>query len=282
MAHPIEALSAVTANYDVVLCDVWGVLHNGVSAYAGPKEALKQARENGTKVILLTNSPRLSTGVAGQLRVLGITDESYDAIVTSGDVTRRLVAEGPRKLFFLGPDRDIDLIEGTGVELVSAGEAEGILCTGLIDDETETAEDYREMLSAFQKRGLPFICANPDLIVSRGDRLVPCAGALAALYDTLGGETRIAGKPHKPIYDAARTKALELGADVEKSRILAIGDGMPTDVKGALDYGLDLLFVAEGIHEAEYTKAGAVDASLLDRFLTDKAAHPKYWMPKLA
>ncbi|TCT37886.1 TIGR01459 family HAD-type hydrolase [Martelella mediterranea] len=282
MAESIQALSTVTKHYDVVLCDVWGVLHNGVSAYDGPKEALKQAREDGKKVILLTNSPRLSTGVAGQLLTLGISDESYDAIVTSGDVTRTLVAEGPRKLFFLGPDRDIDLIEGTGVELVPEEDAQGILCTGLIDDETETAEDYREMLSAFQKRALPFICANPDLIVSRGDKLVPCAGALAALYDTLGGETRIAGKPHKPIYDAACVKAKELGAEADKARILAIGDGMPTDVKGALDYGLDLLFVAEGIHEAEYSDNGTVDAQLLDRFLTQKNAHPKYWMPKLA
>lgn len=282
MASFLNALNAVRDEYDAVLCDVWGVLHNGVKAFETPKKALAEARRNGQTVILLTNSPRLSHAVAKQLLTFGITDESYDAIVTSGDVTKGLVAEGPRKLFFLGPERDIGLVNETGVELVEAGEAEGILCTGLFDDEAETAEDYREMLSAFQARNLPLICANPDLVVTRGDRLVPCAGALAALYAELGGPTRIAGKPHKPIYDAAFARAGELRGGIDKARILAIGDGMPTDVRGALDYDLDLLFIAEGIHEAEYSRNGAVDEASLDRFLTEKQAHPKYWMPKLA
>ncbi|MBB4124040.1 TIGR01459 family HAD-type hydrolase [Martelella radicis] len=282
MPRSIPALSALYADYDVVLCDVWGVLHNGVAAFAEARSALSAAREAGKTVILLTNSPRLSPAVAKQLAALEIYDESYDGIVTSGDVTKTLVAEGPRKLFHLGPKRDTGLIDGTGASLVGEAEAEGILCTGFFDDETETPEDYRDMLVSFKERGAPLICANPDLVVTRGNRLIPCAGALAALYDELGGETRIAGKPHTPIYEAAFEKARSLAGEVDKSRILAIGDGMPTDVKGALDYGLDLLFIAEGIHAADYTVDGKVDEALLDRFLTEKNAKPKYWMPDLA
>ncbi|AJY46163.1 TIGR01459 family HAD-type hydrolase [Martelella endophytica] len=282
MVDRIPALSRLHEHYDVMLSDVWGVLHNGVAAYPTPKEALKTARAAGVKVILLTNSPRLGPAVAEQLAALGVTDESYDAIVTSGDVTRKLVIEGPRSLFHIGPPRDTSLTDGTEVALVDEATAEGILCTGLFDDESETAEDYRDMLERFVARGVPLICANPDLVVSRGDRLVPCAGALAALYEELGGETLIAGKPHTPIYEAALAKARGLLGDVEKTRVLAIGDGMPTDVRGAMDYGLDLLYIAEGIHAADYTVNGIVDEASLLRFLTEKGASPKYWMPELA
>ncbi|TNB48148.1 TIGR01459 family HAD-type hydrolase [Martelella lutilitoris] len=282
MPRLIPALSALYADYDIVLCDVWGVLHNGVAAFPAARQALKDARAAGKTVILLTNSPRLSPAVVEQLAALEIYDESYDAIVTSGDVTKTLVAEGPRKLFHLGPKRDTGLIDGTGAELVGETAAEGILCTGFFDDETETPEDYRDMLLGFQTRGAPLICANPDLVVTRGDRLIPCAGALAALYEELGGETRIAGKPHTPIYEAAMATARTLLGDVDKARVLAIGDGMPTDVKGALDYGLDLLFIAEGIHAGDYTVDGTVDEASLDRFLTERNAEPKYWMPDLA
>ncbi|PRX07284.1 UNVERIFIED_ORG: HAD superfamily hydrolase (TIGR01459 family) [Martelella mediterranea] len=282
MARSIPALSAVYDAYDVILCDVWGVLHNGVASFDAAKKALADARAAGKTVILLTNSPRLSPAVSKQLVNLGVTDAAYDGIVTSGDVTKKIVSEGPRKLFFLGPERDIGLVSETGVELVEAEEAESILCTGLFDDETETPEDYRDMLSGFAARGLPLVCANPDLIVTRGDRLIPCAGALAALYEELGGTTLIAGKPHQPIYDAALEKARTLLGDVDKARILAIGDGMPTDVLGAMNYGLDLLYIAEGIHAADYTREGTVDEALLKRFLTDKGATPKYWMPDLA
>ncbi|WP_319517378.1 TIGR01459 family HAD-type hydrolase [uncultured Martelella sp.] len=282
MARSIPALSAVYDAYDVILCDVWGVLHNGVASFDAAKKALADARAAGKTVILLTNSPRLSPAVSKQLVGLGVTDAAYDGIVTSGDVTKKIVSEGPRKLFFLGPERDIGLVSETGVELVEAEEAESILCTGLFDDETETPEDYCDMLTGFAARGLPLVCANPDLIVTRGDRLIPCAGALAALYEELGGTTLIAGKPHQPIYDAALETARTLLGAVDKARILAIGDGMPTDVLGAMNYGLDLLYIAEGIHAADYTREGTVDEALLKRFLTDKGATPKYWMPDLA
>ena len=282
MPKSINALSALHADYDVVLCDVWGVLHNGVASFDTPKAALANARKAGKTVILLTNSPRLSLSVKDQLADFGVTAESFDAIVTSGDVTRTLVAEGPRKLYYMGPQRDTDLYGDTGVERVGEAEAEGILCSGFEDDETETPEDYRDLLSRFAARDLPLICANPDLVVSRGNRLVPCAGALAALYSELGGKTRIAGKPYRPIYEAALAKARELRGDVDVARVLAIGDGMPTDVRGAIDYGLDLLFVAEGIHEVEYAENGVVDEASLDRFLTRHGAYPKYWMTRLA
>lgn len=282
MPRQIDTLAALYNDYDVMLCDVWGVLHDGLSAFDTPKLALAAARAAGKTVILLTNSPRLAPAVLDQLAELGVTDESFDAIVTSGDVTRALVVEGPRRLFYIGPQRDATLNKDTGVELVDEAEALGILCTGLVDDEAETTEDYRDLLARLAARNLPLICANPDLVVSRGDRLVPCAGALAALYGELGGETRIAGKPHRPIYEAALAKARELRGDVDTARVLAIGDGMPTDVRGAIDYGLDLLFVTEGIHEGHYTRNGAVDTALLDQFLTGHGMQPKYWVSKLA
>ena len=281
MVQSISALSAVYDHYDVMLCDVWGVLHNGVAAFDGAKTALADARKSGKKVILLTNSPRLSPSVARQLLELGITDASYDAIVTSGDVTTGLAASGPKNVFFLGPNRDTDLIAATGVKIVEAEAAEAILCSGFYDDETDTPQDYREMLTAFAKRDLPFVCANPDLVVTRGDRLIPCAGAIAAFYEELGGRTLIAGKPHKPIYDAAIETAEGLIGTVDKTRVLAIGDGMPTDVLGAMNYGLDLLFIADGIHAGEYTNAKKVDEASLKSFLTEKGASPKYWMPDL-
>lgn len=282
MAQSISALTAVYDHYDVILCDVWGVLHNGVAAFDSARVALADARKAGKTVILLTNSPRLSPSVAKQLLGLGVSDAAYDAIVTSGDVTKGLAASGPKNVFFLGPNRDSDLINASGVKVVDAEAAEAILCSGFYDDEKETPEDYREMLSAFAKRDLPLICANPDLVVTRGDRLIPCAGAIAAFYEELGGRTLIAGKPHKPIYDAAIEVAEGLTGNVDKARVLAIGDGMPTDVLGAMNYGLDLLFIADGIHAGEYTIGKHVDEASLKRFLTEKGASPKYWMPDLA
>ncbi|WP_112944558.1 MULTISPECIES: TIGR01459 family HAD-type hydrolase [unclassified Rhizobium] len=282
MAQRIENFAEITSHYDAVFCDVWGVLHNGVSPFPKAAAALQAAREAGLTVVLITNSPRIAPLVVDQLRNIGIQDEAYDRIVTSGDVTRGLIAEGPKKVFLLGPDRDIAIIEGIGVTRVSAEEADCVVCTGFFDDETETPEDYTDMLKAFQARDLPLICANPDLIVERGHKMIPCAGAMAAYYDQLGGKTRIAGKPHKPIYDAVLSVAREMRGDLKMDRILAIGDGMPTDVRGALDYGLDLLYISGGIHAAEYTLNGETDEAILTAYLEREKATPKWWMPRLA
>lgn len=270
MQHPAK-LDDLFGNYDVIFSDVWGVIHNGVDAFRPAADALKRAREAGLKVVLITNSPRPFPGVAAQMEMMGITNESYDQIVTSGDVTRELIAAGPRKIFHLGPERELAIYDGLDVELVEEYEASAVVCTGLVDDEVETPEDYAEMLQRFRSRDLPFICANPDLIVERGTRLIWCAGALARDYGQLGGRTLIAGKPHHPIYAAAMEAAEALtGKPVDKSRILAIGDGMLTDVKGAQNYGVDVLYISGGIHAADYVAKGEVDH---DRLLTFLGRH---------
>jgi HAD superfamily hydrolase (TIGR01450 family) len=282
MAHRITTLGEITAQFDVVLSDVWGVLHNGVSAFPDAAIALEDARKAGKTVVLITNSPRPAPGVVTQLRALGIPDSAYDRIVTSGDVTRGLIAEGPKKVFLLGPERDLPLLDGLAVEIVPEAEAESVVCTGFFDDETETPEDYADMLKGFLARSVPMICANPDLVVERGERIIPCAGAMAAYYEQLGGEVRIAGKPHTPIYQACLAAAQEVRGPFAQERILAIGDGMPTDVKGALSNGLQLLYISGGIHAAEYTLNGQTDEALLNAYLKGQGAAPGWWMPRLA
>ncbi|MFK3689246.1 TIGR01459 family HAD-type hydrolase [Agrobacterium tumefaciens] len=282
MAHRIHTLGDITDGFDVILSDVWGVLHNGVSAFPDAAIALRTAREAGKTVVLITNSPRPAPGVIAQLRVLGVPDEAYDRIITSGDVTRGLIAEGPRKVFLLGPERDMPLLEGLDVEVVGEAEADSVVCTGFFDDETETPEDYTDMLKSFVARKVPMICANPDLVVERGERIIPCAGAMAAYYEQLGGEVRIAGKPHAPIYEACLAAAKEVRGAFAKDRVLAIGDGMPTDVKGAIASGLNLLYISGGIHVAEYTLNGQTDEALLNAYLKGQGASPGWWMPRLA
>ena len=282
MAQRIGDLGEVIGGYDVVLSDVWGVVHNGVEAFQHSCQALAAARKAGATVVLITNSPRPAPGVIEQLKALGVADDTYDRVVTSGDVTRKLIAEGPRKVFLIGADRDLPLFEGLGVEVVTADQADCVVCTGFFDDEKEVPEDYKDMLTAFVKRDVPFICANPDLVVERGEKIVPCAGAVAAYYEQLGGKTRVAGKPHKAIYDAALDAAREVRGDFARDKVLAIGDGMPTDVRGALSQGLDLLYISSGIHVREYTVNGETDEAILKEWLRAEQAAPKYWMPRLA
>jgi HAD superfamily hydrolase (TIGR01459 family) len=282
MAHRIATLSDITDQFDVILSDVWGVLHNGVSAFPDAAIALEAARKAGKTVVLITNSPRPAPGVIAQLRTLGIPDTAYDRIITSGDVTRGLIAEGPKKVFLLGPERDMPLLEGLDVEVVSEQDTDAVVCTGFFDDETETPEDYTDMLKGFVARKVPMICANPDLVVERGERIIPCAGAMAAYFEQLGGEVRIAGKPHAPIYTACLAAAEEVRGPFAKDRILAIGDGMPTDVKGALSNGLALLYISDGIHAAEYSLNGETDQALLNAYLKGQGATPGWWMPRLA
>ena len=282
MAKRIQNLSEAIGEYDVVLSDVWGVVHNGVEAFPQSCAALGAAREAGATVVLITNSPRPAPGVITQMKQLGVPDGTYDRIVTSGDVTQHLIVEGPKKVFLIGPDRDLNLFDGLGVEVSSKDDADCIVCTGFFDDEKEVPEDYTDILTAFAKREVPLICANPDLVVERGHKIIPCAGAVAAYYEQLGGKIRVAGKPHRPIYEAALDAAREARGDFPMNRVLAIGDGMPTDVRGALAYGLDLLYISAGIHVAEYTINGQTDEAILQAWLKQENATPKYWMPRLA
>lgn len=282
LPRAIDALAEISGDYDVILCDVWGVLHNGMDAFVPAAQALQQARREGKAVILVSNAPRLAREVEASLGALGVPRDAWDRLVTSGDVTQGLIAEGPRRVFHLGPDRDLALFDGLDVELVEEFEAQGVVCTGLFDDETETPEDYADMLRRLRARDLPFICANPDIVVERGERLVWCAGALARDYAQLGGRTLIAGKPHRPIYEAALEAAGEvLGRPVSASQVLAIGDGILTDIKGAAASGIDAVFVTSGIHAEEYALGGKLDPVRLAAFLDTHGMEPLAMMPRL-
>ncbi|MEM6461135.1 MAG: TIGR01459 family HAD-type hydrolase [Pseudomonadota bacterium] len=281
MPEKLDRLADLGDRYDVIFCDVWGVLHNGVQAWPLAVEALAGFRNRGGKVVLITNAPRRRYGVSEQLGHMGVEAGAYDRIVTSGDVTRDLIEAGSSDIYFIGPDRDLSLFEDLPVKFVSLADAGSAVCTGLFDDEHESPEDYRSILEDIKRKNLALICANPDLVVERGNRLVPCAGSIAALYESLGGQTLVSGKPHAPIYDAALAAAVEAGGDVPKKRILAIGDGMPTDVRGARDFGVDLLYVSDGIHGREYTRGAVVDEEKLHAFLARHDAQPIAWMQRL-
>ncbi|MCR5858522.1 TIGR01459 family HAD-type hydrolase [Mesorhizobium sp. J428] len=285
MAHRadrIGSLQDIEGRYGVILSDVWGVVHNGVRAFPDASQALSAARSRGLAVVLITNAPRPRAEVQAQLDILGVPRDAYDRIVTSGDVTRDLITEGARKIFHIGPERDLSIYDGLDVELVEEFEALTVVCTGLFDDDTETPEDYADMLRRLRQRDLPFVCANPDIVVEKGDRLIWCAGALARDYAQLGGRTRIAGKPHRPIYTAALQAAAEvLGRDVSERDALAIGDGVLTDVKGAEQNGIDILYVTGGIHAREYGETLEPDPAMLAAFLEKHGRHPVAVIPRL-
>ncbi len=249
----LDRFSVLAPRYDVVLCDVWGVLHNGVAAFRDASAALARYRAGGGTVVLITNAPRPSPWVIRQLDHLGVAADVYDGVITSGDVTRSVVGNrGGDAVFHIGPKRDITIFEGLKVRLHPVETADYVVCSGLFDEEIETPEDYRPLLAAMRARGLFMVCANPDLVVERGDQLLYCAGSLADLYTSLGGDVLYAGKPHRPIYDAALARAAQVrGAPPPPGRILAIGDSLRTDMIGARALGIDGLFVSGGIHAEE-------------------------------
>ena len=258
----VEGLRDLADSVEVVLSDIWGVVHNGVEAFPEACEALHTYRSRGGTVILITNAPRPADSVQRQLRKLGVADETYDAIVSSGDLTRHYIASHPgAKVYWLGPERDGGLYRGLDLTLSQLAEADYIVCTGLFDDETESAEDYRPMMREALERKLTLICANPDIVVERGDRLIYCAGAIAELYRELGGEVIFYGKPHRPIYERAMELAAEQrqGREVSRGRVLAIGDSVRTDLAGAHGFGIDCLFVTRGIHSEEFEGIDQLD-----------------------
>jgi HAD superfamily hydrolase (TIGR01459 family) len=282
MTSLIPGLSRLAGRYEVLLCDVWGVVHNGREAFSAACEALIRWRADVGPVILITNAPRPEAAVAVQLEGLGAPREAWTAIATSGDVSRDLLAaRAPGPAWRIGPPKDDPLFEGLGLEFSGPEEATFIACSGPNDEDTETPEDYRETLAAAAARCLPMICANPDVVVQRGDRLIYCAGALAQLYQTLGGHVIEAGKPSAPIYDLALAHA-ERGAraKIDRKRVLVIGDGLATDLAGARAQALDALFVADGIHAAEVmVESGGIDETALNRLLMEFA--PAYVIESL-
>lgn len=237
--------------YPVWFVDIWGVVHNGVMPFAQTVSTLARHRKEGGTVMLVSNSPRSAKGVIEQLNDIGVRRDAYDDAVTSGDVTQTLMRQVPSgKIYHLGPSRDLSLFDGISVKRLALEEADAVVCTGLVHDERETPEDYADLLAAIRARNLPFISANPDKIVRKGDRLIYCAGALAEAYEKLGGTVSMAGKPHAPIYDLALQKAFRLrDISIERDDVLAIGDGPETDILGAANQGFPTVYVGGGVRD---------------------------------
>jgi HAD superfamily hydrolase (TIGR01459 family) len=271
----IPTIRPLAGDSDAWISDIWGVLHNGVAAFRPACEACVAYRAQGGVIVLLTNAPRPSASIIAQLDSLGVPRAAYDDIVTSGDLTRRLISQ--RKvgadsipLFHLGPDRDHVIYKDLGVTLIGPDHARLVVCSGYFNDEIEGPDDYAALLQVFRRNNATMICANPDLVVERGHRIVHCAGGLAAAYEQIGGTVDYAGKPHQPAYDMAfELIATAKGRAVAKDRIWAIGDGVKTDIKGAANAGLRCVFVASAIHVQ-----GPLDAAKLAGLFPDSAGRP--------
>lgn len=295
MTQIIANLAEVSAPYDAVFCDLWGCLHNGIAPFASAIIALQAFRNKGGKVVLLTNAPRPKSSVIKHLDGMGVPRDVWDEVVTSGDAAQYAMLTGAvgRKLHHIGAPKDMpfftdfadDLAAVAASEppfkLVPITEAQGIVCTGLTDDLTQTPEDYRATLLMAKTLGLPMLCANPDLVVHWGDKLLYCAGALAQAYENIGGKALYFGKPHPPIYDLARRRLAGLGLR-DDAAILAIGDGIGTDIQGAMSENLDAVFITGGIDAVAFgADSDAPDKDLLESWLAAKQQSPTFAMAKL-
>jgi HAD superfamily hydrolase (TIGR01459 family) len=255
--------STLAGAYDVVLCDVWGVVHNSVVAFGDACTALTRFRAQGGTVVLITNAPRPAEVVMALLDGLEVPRAAYDAIVSSGDVTRAVIAaRAGESAFHIGPARDVPIFDGLA-PLVPLASADYVVCSGLFDDTTETPQDYVALIAAMRERGLTMVCANPDIVVERGDKLVYCAGAIADLYAAAGGDV---------LYAVARSVR---GRETAPARVLAIGDSIHTDLKGAAAYGIDFLFVTAGIHAEELGGRERPDAAALSDIFAAAGLVPK-------
>ena len=249
--RPIAGLAQIADDYDAILCDIWGVVHNGRVPFDGAIEALQRYREERGPVVLISNSPRPSVAIPAQFVQVGIDAVFYDAIVTSGDATiDELSRRAPGPAFKLGPERDDVIYEGIELHFADMDDAAFISCTGLYDDfGGETPDDYRDLLKQGVDNGLPMVCANPDVTVKVDGRTIYCGGALAELYAELGGEVVYAGKPHPPIYRLARAWLDEVAGHVpHPDRILMVGDNIFTDLVGAEREGMGTLYIQDGLH----------------------------------
>ncbi len=280
----VESLAEISDRYDAVFCDLWGCLHNGLTAFPEAVEALRAYRQTGGKVVLLTNAPRPRGEVEKQLQHFSVPEDCWDTIATSGDSARAAMFRGVvgQKVWFMGQDYDqpffepIKVVEDpVEIERVGLEQAEGIVCLGPFDPHADPAENRPQFLYAKQK-GMKLLCANPDIVVDRGETREWCAGALAQLYDEMGGESLYFGKPHPPIYDLARRRLAELGELPSDDRILAIGDGIGTDVKGALGEDIDVLFVTGGLAAEETRTERQPDAASLKDYVSKVQMTPTY------
>jgi len=281
VTHIIGSIDEITDRYDAFFCDVWGVLHNGRSAYAEAYQALQRLRAAGKSVILVTNVPKPRATIPPQLDRSGVPRDAWDAIVTSGDAIRaELSARAPGPMYRIGPyEYDRALWEGLGLAEAPLDQAKFVAISGLNRDD-ETPADYAEILRQARARDLDMLCANPDIVVQWGDRMIWCAGAIARDYAALGGRVIMAGKPYVPIYDLA-CRELEALRSVKRERILCIGDGIPTDIAGANAQGLDCLFIASGMHGEALWTEGEVDADKMQMAFAQENVRADYAMTAL-
>ncbi len=287
MTRIIGSLSEIATDYDVLFCDLWGCVHNGIRAYPAAIAALQEFRRGGGQVCLMTNAPRPAAQVEASFARLGIPRDAWDVIVTSGDAAQDAMFAGAvgRKVWHLGPEKDDAFFDvppewkdAPPIERVSLEEAEGIVCTGPFDEDTEAPEDYRARLMLARVNGLKLLCANPDIVVDLGERRIYCAGAIAEFYTDMGGDSLYFGKPHPPIYDLARRKLnLKDGA-----RVLCVGDGINTDIAGAIGEGLDSIFITGGL-AAEHMGADVEnpDPARMEDWLRQRLIDPTFAMGRL-
>lgn len=291
MTRIIQHLAEISDRYDVLFCDLWGCVHDGVAAMPPAVAALQTFRARGGAVVLLTNAPRPKPSVMRQIARLGVPDDAWDEIVTSGDAAQYALVNGAvgRKVWHIGPPKDLTFftemaadLPHAEIERVELDQAEGIVCTDLFENLTEQPEDYRGRLMLAREAGLPMLCANPDLMVDYGHKRVWCAGALAKLYEEIGGKALYFGKPHPPIYDLARKRLEAQGREIAEDRILCLGDGIGTDVAGAAGEGLDALFVTGGLATAEFgTDPDRPDPESLNGWLAARQAAPRWSIGRL-
>ncbi|PRY23629.1 HAD superfamily hydrolase (TIGR01459 family) [Aliiruegeria haliotis] len=285
MTRIIETFADISSMYDAAFVDLWGCMHNGITAYEEAVAACRAFRAEGGKVVLLTNAPRPRASVAEQLKHFNVPEDAYDTIATSGDSARLALFSGAigNKVYHIGEQRDLAFYEplhmiDNPVEItrVPLQEAEGIVCTGPFDAKADPDVNRPDFLYA-KTRGLKLLCANPDIVVDRGDSREWCAGALARLYTEMGGESLYFGKPHPAIYDLARRRLAEV-AEVPDDRIVCIGDGIVTDVRGAVGEGLDVLFITGGLAAKETRTKRQPEPRALSDYLREHQVSVTYAM----
>jgi HAD superfamily hydrolase (TIGR01459 family) len=284
MTQIVNALSDISAQYDALFVDLWGCVHNGVRAFDAANKALIEYRAGGGIVVLVTNSPRPRAQVEQQLADFGVARDAWDSIASSGDSARSALFLGAvgQKIYFIGTDAELPFFEPLKLiddpiqtAHVPIEEAEGIVCTGLPTADG-TPDDVRAPLLYAKQKGLKLLCANPDIIVDRGDKREWCAGAVAQAYTEMGGTSLYFGKPHAPIYDLARRRLSAIRPNIPDDRILAIGDGITTDIQGAIGEGIDSLFITGGLAAKETATVTQPDPEKLSQYVLEKQLDPTF------
>jgi len=280
----IKGISEISEKFDAYFIDLWGVIHNGVQCYPAALKVLEKLKEQNKKIVLISNAPRPSAVVKVFLETIGLQSSCYDFLVTSGDITREYISinSSKKKFYHLGPTRDIDLFKDLNVTLANKEKCDEIICTGLVSDEKEKLEDYKTLLDFFLNKKIPLICANPDEVVARGEKIVFCAGALANRYNQEGGEVRYFGKPYSDIYSFAlkKVRAHKDFKDQKEINALAIGDNIKTDIKGANLFNLDSVLILNGIYK-DFFRDGIVNFDLLKDSVNLKDVKITYFQEEL-